>query len=162
MIAVAERPLATFARDMLPHFGSVAVERADPIVLILLNRFRRQSGLPPGPVFDDGATWRGITYDGKIVLVYGEKWTGRSVLITNICPAASRYGALAVYALLAFYRQGYATGAITGFVAPVLVRNTRMIRALTRVFGDIASVDARGQLIPHAHVYTLGEVGSYG
>ena len=159
MTATAERsPLVAFAYKMLPRFASVASDTHDPIVLILLNRWRRQSGLPPGPMLADGAAWRAITFDDKVVLVYGERWTNRSVLVTNICPAASRYGTLAVYALLVLYRQGYEAGMITGFVAPVLHKNVAMIRALSRVYGDIAPVDSARLLVPHAYVYALGEV----
>lgn len=151
-------PIVKFAERLLPHFATAPLDRDNPIVLILLNRWRRISGLPPGPVPNDGAAWRAVTFDDKIVLVYGEQWTGKQVLVTNICPAANRYGALAVYALLAFYRQAYAANLITGFVAPVLARNKQMIRALTRVFGDLLPVGADGYLVPHAHIYTLGEV----
>lgn len=147
--------LIAFARRMLPRFALVPVERDDPIVLILLNRYRRLHGMVPGPVAGHG--WKGVTFDGKIVCVYADTWAdGKVALVENVCPANSRYGRLAVYALLVFYRLAYERGEIAGFIVSVLATNEAMQRAIGRVFEGLGPLDARGLPVPHSVVYKLG------
>ena len=156
MTTVAEPRILSFARKMLPRFGVVEVDRHSPVVLILLNRYRRMWDLEPGPV--SGADWRGLTFDGKIVLVYCEKRIGTVILVENVCPANNRYGKLAVYALMVFYRAMYEQGLITGILCSVLNKNEPMQEALVRVFGDIGEVDERGKPVPHGLIFKLGTV----
>lgn len=153
---VDEERLEAFARKMLPRFAQVEVNRQDPIVLILLNRYRRQWGLAPGPVSGDG--WRGLTFDGKLVLVYCERRLGTVAIVENVCPANSRYGRLAVYVLMLLYRMAYANGVLTGLLCSVLNSNVPMQTALVRVFGDVGEVDENGKPVPHGLIFKLGAV----
>lgn len=154
MTTVDEPRLLAFARKMLPRFAVVDVDRHDPVVLILLNRYRRMWGLAPGPVSGDG--WRGLTFDGKVVLVYCERRIGTVAIVENVCPANSRYGRLAAYVLMLLYRAAYENGELTGMLCSVLNANTPMQSALVRVFGDLGEVDAGGKPVPHGLVFKLG------
>ena len=148
--------LMNFAIELLPRFTVVDVSDRDPIVLILLNRYRRSMGLAPGPVTGDG--WRGLAFDGKLVLVYSERRVGSTIVVAECCPANNRYGKLACYALMLFYRTMYENGQTTGIAICVLSKNHAMQRALVRVFGDIAEIDEHGNPVPHAVILKLGTV----
>lgn len=150
----AQDHLIAFARRMLPRFSIEPIDRNNPIVLILLNRYRRLFGMQPGPVA--GIGWKAMTFDGKVVMVYCEQWQGKIVLTENVCPANSRYGRLAVYALLVFYRLGYERGEIAGFITTVLATNTQMSRAIARVFQGLGPIDEQGLPVPRSMVYQLG------
>jgi hypothetical protein len=130
------------------------MRREDPTVLILLNRYRRIWGLEPGPV--TGEAWRGLTFDGKIVLAYCERRAGTTIIVENVCPANSRMGKLAVYVLMLFYRTMYEQGQVTGILCSVLAKNEAIQQALVRVFGDIGEVDEMGKPVPLGLVFKLG------
>jgi hypothetical protein len=156
MVAQRETGLLEFAKRMLPRFQVVDLDRHNPIVLILLNRYRRIHGMDLGPVV--GENWRGITFDGKVVLTYCDKRVGKSIIVEQVCPANSRMGKLAVYVLLLFYRIMFEQGQATGIVCSVLTKNKSMQRAMARVFGDLVGTDPAGNLEPMGLVFSVGAV----
>jgi hypothetical protein len=113
----------------------VALDRQDPLVLHLLNEYRRATGQTPGGVGNDGSQWHGLLVGDEITVVFADRRYDGCIYVDNLCPLPGRKGILGIYTVLRLYRAAVDTGAVRKVAGSVLLSNERALRAMRRVFG---------------------------
>jgi hypothetical protein len=131
----------------------IALDRHDPVVLHLLNEYRRANGMTPGGVGNDGSQWHGLLVGTEITVAFADRRFDGCIYVDNICPVAGRKGVLGTYAVLRLYRAAVDVGAVRKVAASVLLSNERQLRAMARVFGTPTPV-------PVAAVYVYAGGGN--
>jgi hypothetical protein len=113
----------------------IGLDRHDPLVLHLLNEYRRATGQTPGGVSDDGSQWHGLLVGDEITVVFADRRYDGCIYVDNLCPIAGRKGVQGVYTVLRLYRAAVDMGAVRKVAGTVLLTNERALRAMRKVFG---------------------------
>jgi hypothetical protein len=124
-------------QELIDAMTTVVLPADSPDIDRLVSIYREKFSLGPRDRSTERAqTWRGVSYEGKIVAVFGERVAGKLLEITDAYRDENATG-LAAFASLSYgYYAMLKNGAVDQLVHTILWENEAHWRAIIRETGD--------------------------